>query len=374
MPRPASSLGVLAAVVLLVLQGCVRVPEPRPPASVALSGKVGEGYVYLGPLVSLHPLWPIARRLEERAAELRLAATQSSSLPADWSWEEEPISVDGLTAPLAPGSLKLTPLHWPPPGEEAVEGEQQGYQEQELAWERARLEAQYARRYQEARASEEMGLATLEVRLWSDAQVAINNLKIRAAMPGPDAAVAREQLSKVMANLDRRRADATAASKARLAKVKAELDAALAQDVARAEARLRAQEGPRPTAPRVGTGADELAALSKILALRWWMPDVRPAKLSPYATAKEGELAKQARVAAEREQSSLKATRLAQAQRLQQSALDLERLISQDVENAVRALALSRGIVIHVLPLQKPAGSDMTQQCARWLRSTWPRH
>ncbi len=137
------------------------------------------------------------------------------------------------------------------------------------------------------------------------------------------------------------------------------------------EAALRARYSPR-VQPGFSTGADDLAALQRSLGLGWWAPTTAPGELAPAARELAGDLAARAEAAAERQRQGLRTARLAQATRMRASALDLQRLIRQDVESAVRATALANGVLLRVVPLEAPAGGDMTRQCAQWLRSTWP--
>ena len=366
MARAVSSL--LAAAWLAVLQGCAKLPEagpsPVPPPSLR------EGYVVLGPLLSLHPLWSRARWLHEKALALQKGAETRAETFPESLWERPLVEPVALSLPIGPAPPVLSS----PPAQLSENPALRRYRqslEEALLWQRERIEAKYARLLQEARAAEETGLVKTEVELWQKAQVALNNLKIREAMGGLEGRQAREQREAIEARLQRQLATAREKAERRLAEFAEEIEQAKAREIAAAEEEFRSEAQPDVTA-QVNTGAEDLATLQRALEMKWWKPPDMEAILPPELARVAGELVARERQAKARQHGGLVAARRLQARRLRSQADELQRLIRQDVEAAVRAIALAEGTVVHVLPLEPPAGKDMTRQYAEKLRSLWP--
>lgn len=329
-----------------------------------------DGYVVLGPLLSLHPLWPEARRLHERALVLLGSSEQAVVIShRDPSWEMPLAEIPWLRQPGAPGLPDLTPA-MPRPAEIPSVRKYLDGVEEALHWRREMIEAKYARRFQEARAAEESSLAKLEVELWQKVQVAVNNLKVREAMGGPEGRRAREQREAIESRLERQLQAAREEAEHRLASLAEELAQAKAREMATAEEELRA-EG-QPEAPvEMDTGAEALAALERALELAWWAPPEPRASLPPELATVAGDLAHREKQIQHEQQAKLAAVRREQAKRLRQQAEELQRLICEDVEAAVRSMALSDGVLLRVPPLERPAGRNMTGEYARKLRALW---
>lgn len=366
MLRAGSSL--MAGLGLILTYGCARLPQgdaipPSPPPP-------RDGYVVLGPLLSFHPLWPEARRLHETALVLLGSSEQGIVIShREPSWEMQLGEIPWLREPGAPGLPDLTPA-MPRPAETPGMRRYLDGVEEALRWRREMIEAKYARRFQEARAAEESSLAKLEVELWRKVQVAVNNLKIREAMGGPEGRRAHEQREAIESRLERQLQAARQEAEQRLASLAEELERAKAREMATAEEELRA-EG-EPEAPvEMNRGAEALAALERALELRWWRPPEPRASLPPESAKVAGDLTHREKQIQREQQARLAAVRREQAKRLRQQAEELQRLIREDVEAAVRAMALSEGVLLRVLPLERPAGRNMTGEYARKLRALW---
>ena len=74
----------VAAFAAVLGPGCAKVPEPL---AVPVPPSAPEGFVYKGPLATMHPLWPTARRLRERAAAMESAARGPVLSPKEWLWK-----------------------------------------------------------------------------------------------------------------------------------------------------------------------------------------------------------------------------------------------------------------------------------------------
>lgn len=365
MVRAVSSL--LAAIGLALVQGCLKLPEagplPVPPAAPR------EGYVVLGPLLPLHPLWPEARRLHEKALALQRSVVARAGAPVEMLLETPLVEPLTLPEPFGPGPLALTPAPAQPFDNPALRRHLEGL-EQVLRWQRDRIEAKYARRMRQARAAEETALAKLEVELWQKAQVALNNLKIREAIGGIEGRQAREQREAIEAKIQRQVGAAREKAEQRLSALAEELARAKAQELAAVEAQLRSEAQP-DVAAQLSTGAEDLAALQRALEMKWWQPPEAQATLPPELTKVAASLAERERRARTKQRAGLATVRGLQARRLRDQAEELQRLIREDVECAVRAIALSQGTVLHVLPLEPPAGRNMTREYAEMLRALW---
>lgn len=366
MVRAVSSL--LAAIGLVLVQGCLRLPEagplPAPPAAPR------EGYVVLGPLLPLHPLWPEARRLHEKALALQKSVGASAGPPVEMLLEMPLVEPLALSEPLGPTPVALTPAAAQPFDNPAVRRYLEGLEEA-LRWQRERIEVKYAWRLQQARAAEETALAKLEVELWQKAQVALNNLRIREAIGGLEGRQAREQREAIEARLQRQVGAAREKAERRLSALADELSQAKAKELAAIEKQLRSESQP-DVAAQLSTGAEDLAALQRALEMRWWRPPEAQATLPPELTKVAASLAERERQARSKQRAGLAAARRLQARRLRDQAEELQRLIRQDVDCAVRAIALAQGTVLHVLPLEPPAGKNMTREYAETLRTLWP--
>ncbi|MCX7597409.1 MAG: hypothetical protein N2512_00885 [Armatimonadetes bacterium] len=360
---------LLAGLGLAFACGCVRLPQedalpPLPPPP-------RDGYVVIGPLLPLHPLWPEARRLHEKALVLLERPDQPiTSGYSDPLWKTPLTEIPRLTQPVRPGPLELTPAV-PRPGEIPTMPGYQDRIDEALRWRQEMIEAKYEKRLREHRAAEETSLAKLEIELWQRVQVALNNLRIREAMGGPEGSRAREQREAIESRVERQMQAAREEAEQRLALLAEELEQAKAKEMAAAEDELRA-ESQSEVPEQMAAGADALAELERALELQWWLPPEPKASLPPELTRIAGELAHREKRVRQEQQAKLVAVRRAQAKRLRDQADELQRLIREDVEAAVRALGLSDGVVLRVLPLDSPAGRNMTGEYARKLRALWP--
>ncbi len=345
--------------------GCAKVPEPL---VVPVQPSAPEGYVYKGPLAAMHPLWPTARRLRERAAGLEKAARSPALSPKEWLWKVQASEFSRTGAPTPPGAgswtLEATPTAIPQPAGRADREALRAARE-----ERVRL--RYERRQQASAAEEAFKLSQMEIDLWRKAQVALNNLRIQEALGGPNAATAREQQQQIAANIDRQMGEATKASEQRRAQTKADLDTQRDAEIAQ----IRAEVADRQAAPPpISRATDELKALRSNLDMQWWLPEPPPMELSPETRAMAAGLAAGGEQAVAVEQKQLAETARAQSARLAEAAGRIERLINEDVEVAARSLALAHGVRMHILPLEPATGKDMTAQCADWLKDVWMQH
>lgn len=354
--------GVLRLVVILggLAAGCMRIPPPGPgPRTVA----VQEGYVWVGELAPLHPLWPCLREMEQRAG----AVERPEGLPSLGEFPslarpqlELPSAV--RLAPLPVPELRPPMVH-PTPSGEGLPGDLAA------AVEARRREAvrRYQQRLAEAEAQESVRRAELEIGLWREYQLALNNLAIRSSLGGPDAADARAAREKILAALEARLAEAAEQSRQRLEKRKQELYQQMMEEIARAE-REAAAEAQRRHVPALELGEAERRLLRNRLGIDLWQPELKDG-IELQSRLKE--LGERYEAAVERQQKGLAARREQQARRLRASAAVLRRLIRGDLETAVRALALANGMVVHIPPLEPARGSNMTALFANMLRQQW---
>ncbi len=358
---------MVAAFAAVLGPGCAKVPEPL---VVPAQPSAPEGFVYKGPLVVLHPLWPTARRLRERAAGLERAARGPVLSPKDWLWRVQTTDFTRAGIPTPPGAPTWTLEAAPTPTtipQSTARADREALRE--VREERVRL--RYDRRQQTAAAEEAFKLSQMEIDLWRKAQVALNNLKIQEAMGGPQAAEARDQQHEIADRIDKDMGDARQASAHRLAQAKADLDGKMATEIAQIRAETAQVEAAPPTISRA---TDDLKVLRSNLDMQWWLPEPPPMELSPETRAMAGALVTKAERSVAMEQKQLSETAVAQAGRMSEAAGRIERLINDDVEMAVRSLALAKGVRMHITPLEPATGKDMTADCAGWLKEVWMQH
>ncbi|MCD6350699.1 MAG: hypothetical protein J7M26_01160 [Armatimonadetes bacterium] len=351
---------------LAIAGGCLQIPEAGPVPSAA---RVRQGHAYLGPLLSCHPLWPTLRAVQRqmwelgtKTAEEPMVAEELVPLPSF-----SPL-VPRFDLPSPPRVKGLAPPP-PPPGWESNELPED--LRVSLQWHQEQAVEQYRAELARVRAEETRRQAEAEAKLWREYQVALNNLKIQAAIGGPGADEAARLHEETMKILEQKVADLRQASQQRLALARERLAATLQDQLAQLEREAKA-EYRRRNLPLLDTGASDRQALEEALQLKAWAPTVAPRPAQGPEPTLFPALAERYRQALQRQRQAQEAARQLDLARLGQTAAVLQRLIRDDVETAVRAQALAHGLLLSVPPVESPRGEDVTAQCAQWLRQQWP--
>jgi hypothetical protein len=355
--RRNSWLGLL---VWLLGAGCGRLPKAGAPITLL---PVAEGHVHLGALYPLHPLWPQLAALQQEVYQLAAAEPTADQPPALSTERFQPGLLRPLWGVAPPPAPTLSPPPWAPESwrAEALPPDLSV----SLQWHTQRAVRRHQQALAQARAREQAWLAAQEAQLWREYQVALNNLRIRQAMGGPEAREASAAYQRALESLRGKLAAAQEEAQERLRQAAARLDADLQAELANLEQQARAAAQQRQV-PALSTGADELAELEALLNLRWWVPE-EPAEAPPPELL--AALSRRYQQARERQAAAYGATCRAQAARLQASAARLQQLIPQEVEAVARAQALAHGVWLHICPQEEPRGPDLTAQCRQWLRA-----
>ena len=343
--------------------GCGR-PGPIP----AVWSRSREGYVYVGQLLTEHPLYPQYRRLEQEIASLRRPCTLPTTPPVFVSLGElflpapEPPTFPLQAFGERERAWKLTLLPGPP----LIQPELDPDLTAEVSWARAQARQAADVRLACVTSEEENRLAEVRAEAVRTRQEAFNNagLDLTVSEHDVEAATERER-QRLWADMEKELQAARAQGDARVATAREailkEFEAAVAaaQNDARERMKSRAEifvKSGSEMRSRMSKAITPPEPLPPIQGLQWRpeRPVIAPGALQPATNA-----------LTQRDQQ----LRLAQAALLAAKRAEIAVRMEEGTERAVRRLAGVRGIRVSFPPTERRAGRDITDELRPALRT-----
>ncbi len=365
----ASRRALLAALTLLAgtLGGCARQAElpplgtlPEPPPLVR------EAYAYIGPLLSLHPMYPAVKQLQLMARELARGTKYPVSVPP------APELPGALTLSLPDAdrfqadSAGLAPEVFPAPPRPVL----QAAEDPVLRWREANLRRKLEYELIAAQARERGRIAELRAKLVREAQLALDNIGLQVITGQMTSEEADRLVKQITDRIEDEVLRAEREAQARLSELEQRLNRRFAAELSKlrshAGEELEVAVAPWP-AEAQDLGRDVLAAAGEY---RPSLPSPEHLQVRLPSDLLSQRRAKAVTVTAEQKRQ-LNALRQQAARRLWRSAEAVAAIVRRETAQAARAAALAHGYVLYLPPTEPKRGIDATARCRKWLQEIW---